>query len=70
MDEREGPHFPLTLHHLQQLGDLALRSQEQGSCPCPSPAAALRRAGSEPHLENTVELTLQGPEGVQANKLA
>jgi hypothetical protein len=34
------------------------RSSEWQSWPCPSPAAALRRAGPAPHLGNTVKLAL------------
>jgi hypothetical protein len=47
-----------TPHHLQQVGELAPKSWEQESWLYPSPAAALRRLGPAPYLDNTVEFPL------------
>lgn len=44
--------------HLWQGEDLALGSWEQKSCPCLSPAVALRRGGSAPYLGSIGELDL------------
>ena len=38
--------------------EVALGSLKQESWPCPSPAAAFRRAGSGPHLGSRIELAL------------
>lgn len=40
------------------VGDLALWSLEQESCPWPTPAAKLRRPGPAPHQRSTIEPTL------------
>ena len=42
--------------HLQQAEELAMRSSEWESWPCPSLAVALRRVGPAPYLGNRVEL--------------
>lgn len=55
------PPSPLCLwppRHLWQVRELALKSQECESCPCPSPAAALGRTVPATHMDNTVELVL------------
>lgn len=44
--------------HVQQAGELALKSRELESRPRPSPTAALRKSGPSSHLGSTVELTL------------
>ena len=44
--------------HLQQAGELALRSSELESWSCPSLAAALGRAGPVLALSSTVEVAL------------
>lgn len=49
---------PLPPCYLWQVGKLALESREQENIPCPSPAAALQRAGSAPPLGSTVDLAL------------
>lgn len=46
---------PTPPHLLWQVGELVLRSEEQESNPCPSPAAAFGRVGSAPCLVNTVK---------------
>lgn len=45
-------------HLWQAAGELALRSSEQKSWPCPSPAVAFRRAGPVPCMSSTGELAL------------
>lgn len=44
--------------HLWQTGELVLRSSEQESWHCPSPAVVLGKVSTVPHLSNTVELAL------------
>lgn len=48
--------MPSTSLDLRQMGELALRSEEWESCPCPSSAAVLGSVDPEPCLVNTVEL--------------
>lgn len=56
--------------HLWQVGELALESWKQKSYPCPSFAAALRKADPVPCLDSTVELALhKGLAGKAARKV-
>lgn len=58
-DLGEGEIHPVALCHPQQAGELALRTLEQESCPCPSPDAAVKKqVGPACHLGSMVELAL------------
>lgn len=58
MGEEEMTLLPLPPCQQWQAGELTQRSFEQESWPCPSPAAALERAGPVLYLGITVELAL------------
>ena len=60
MAEGEIPSSALTPHHLQQARMLAPVVSKRESCRCSLPAAALGKAGHEPHLDSTGDLTLTG----------
>ena len=50
--------LPHTFWQLWQAEEQAPKS-EQESCPCPSPALALRKVGPVPSLGNTLELAME-----------